>query len=151
MPIVLSLYYINQETSVIRMLLLVSNRHFHTASASQFQVGWDSVVSIATLYELDSSLFKIQEGWGFSRPSRKSLWPTQFPDSGYWIFHRCKAARVWHWSSTPILFWGQRKSRDIPLLPICAFKVCYRAKPTFLFLVISESKMCIYNVVRQWD
>jgi hypothetical protein len=52
------------------MMLLVSNRHFHTASTSQFQVGWDSVVGIATLYALE---FVVQNpvGMRFFTPVQK--------------------------------------------------------------------------------
>jgi hypothetical protein len=52
------------------MLLLVSNRHFHTASASQFNVGWDSVVGMGTLC---AGQFIIQNpvGMRFFTPTQK--------------------------------------------------------------------------------
>jgi hypothetical protein len=61
------------------MLLLASNRNFHTASSSQFQVCQDSVVIITIHYKLDGSGFEIQWVRDFSHPSRKFLGSTPFP------------------------------------------------------------------------
>ena len=41
------------------------------------RVGWDSVVSIATRYELDGPGIESRWGWDFQHPSRLALGPTQ--------------------------------------------------------------------------
>jgi hypothetical protein len=63
----------------------------------------ETVIGIATRYELDGP--GIESRWEsvFSHPSRPSLWPTQFPAQRVpGLFVRGKSAGAWCWPSTSI-------------------------------------------------
>jgi len=70
-------------------------------------VGWDSVVDIATCYKLDSP--DIISCWGaiFSAPVRAG--PRAHPASftmGTGSLLWDKVAGAWHWPPTPFYHWG---------------------------------------------
>jgi len=58
--------------------------------------GWDSVVGIATRYELDGP--GIESWWGrdFLHPPDRPWGPISLLYDGYWVFHRGKAEGAWH-------------------------------------------------------
>jgi hypothetical protein len=64
--------------------------------------GRDSVVGIATGYELDGPGIKSRWGRDFQHPSRPALGPTEPLYNGYRVIPGGKAARVWNWPPTLI-------------------------------------------------
>ena len=63
---------------------------FQNNLVSMKRVGWDSAVSIATCYGLDSPGIESQWGWDFPHLPRPALRPTQTPIQwvpGLWLEH----------------------------------------------------------------
>jgi hypothetical protein len=97
--------------------------HYKHITASYF-VAWDSSVGIATCYGRTlrgsnpgrSEIFCTHPDWPWG--------PTSLLYSGYQVFPRGKAARVWCWPPTRFYCWGWRKSKVIHSLTIWVFVAC---------------------------
>ena len=92
---------------------------------------WDSVVGIATHYELDSPGILSQWVRDFPHLSRPALWPTQLPIQWVLGLSRWLSGQGVALTTYPHVASRLKKEWSIPLLPLWAFVAFSRVNFTF--------------------